>query len=97
MSSSNFCFLPCIQVSQEVGQVIWYAHLFQNFPHFIGIHTDDNHNGMITDLEPDILECEVKWDLGSITTNKASGGDGILAELLKTLKDDADRVLHLLC
>ena len=49
---------------------------------------------MITHLEPDILECEVKWALGSITTNKASGGDGILAELLKILKDDADMLLH---
>ena len=60
-------------------------------------HDPDNYNGLITHLKPDILECKVKWDLGSITTNKASGGDGILAELLKTLKDDADRVLHLLC
>ena len=49
---------------------------------------------MITHLEPDILECKVKWTLGSITTNKASGGDGILAELLKILKDDADMLLH---
>ena len=52
---------------------------------------------MITNLEPDILECEVKWALESITTNKASGGDGIPAELLKTLKDDAGKGLHLLC
>ena len=52
---------------------------------------------MAAHLDSDILQHEVKWDLGSITTNKASGGDGILAELLKTLKDDADRVLHLLC
>ena len=49
----------------------------------------DNHDGVITDLEPDILECEVKWALGSITTNKASGGDGIPAELFQILKDDA--------
>ena len=54
----------------------------------------DNHNGMITNLQPDILECEVQWDLGSITTNKASGGDGIPAELFKILKDDAVNVLH---
>ena len=54
----------------------------------------DNHNGVITDLEPDILECEVKWALGSITTNKASGGDGIPVELFQILKDDAVKVLH---
>ena len=52
---------------------------------------------MITHLEPDILECEVKWTLGSITTNKASGGDGIPAELLQILKDDAVKVLHSIC
>ena len=52
---------------------------------------------MITDLEPDILECEVKWALGSITTNKASGGDGIPVELIQILKDDAVKVLHSLC
>ena len=54
----------------------------------------DNHDGVITHLKPNILEGEVKWALGSITTNKASGGDGILAELLKILKDDADMLLH---
>ena len=53
------------------------------------LYDPDNHNGVITDLEPDILECEVKWALGSITMNKASGGDGIPAELLKIQKDDA--------
>ena len=50
------------------------------------LHDPDNHDGVITHLEPDILECEVKWALGSITTNKASGGDGIPAELFQTLK-----------
>ena len=54
----------------------------------------DNHNGVITQLEPDILECEVKWTLGSITMNKASGGDGILVELFQIIKDDAVKVLH---
>ena len=54
----------------------------------------DNHNGVITQLQPDILECEVKWVLGSITMNKASGGDGILAELFQILKDDTVKVLH---
>ena len=54
----------------------------------------DNHNGVITHLEPDILECKVKWVLGSITTDKASGGDGIPAGLFQILKDDAVKVLH---
>ena len=57
----------------------------------------DNHNGVITHLELDILECEVKWALESITTNKASGGDGIPVELFQILKDDAVKVLHLIC
>ena len=57
----------------------------------------DNHDGVITHLEPDILECEVKWALGSITTNKASGGDEIPVELLQILKDDAVKVLHSIC
>ena len=55
---------------------------------------EDNHDGVITHLESDILECKVKWALGSITTNKASGGDRILAELFQILKDDALKVLH---
>ena len=58
------------------------------------LHDPDNHNSVITHLEPDILESEVKWALGSITTNKASGGDGIPVELLQILKDDAVKVLH---
>ena len=58
------------------------------------LHDPDNHDGVITHLEPDILECEVKWALGSITTNKASGGDGISVELFQMLKDDAVKVLH---
>ena len=62
-----------------------------------GLHNPDNHNGVITDLEPDILEYEVKWNLGSITTNKASGGDGIPVELFQFLKDDAVKVLHSIC
>ena len=61
------------------------------------LHDPDNHDGVITDLEPDILECEVKWDLGAITTNKASGGDGIPVELFQILKDDAVKVLHSIC
>ena len=61
------------------------------------LHDPDNHNGVITHLEPDILEWEDKWALGSITTNKASGGDRIPAELLQILKDDAVEVLHSIC
>ena len=62
-----------------------------------GIHDQGNHHGVITHLEPDILECEVKWTLESITMNKASGGDRIPVELLQILKDDAVEVLHLIC
>ena len=69
----------------------------QEYPEEIGkkdLNGPDNHNGMITHLEPDILECEVKWALGSITMNRASGGDGIPVELFKILKDTAAKVLH---
>ena len=62
-----------------------------------GLNDPDIHNGVITHLEPDNLEYEVSWVLGSITTNKASGGDGISAELFQILKDDAVKVLHSLC
>ena len=61
------------------------------------LHDPDNHNGVITHLEPDILECEVKCSLESITTNKASGGDGIPVELFQILKDDDAKALHLIC
>ena len=61
------------------------------------LHDPDNHDGVITHLEPDILDCEVKWALGSITMKKASGGDGIQFELYKILKDDAVKVLHSIC
>ena len=61
------------------------------------LHNPDNHDGIITHLEPDILECKVKWALGSIITNKASGGDGIPVELFQILKDDAVKVLHSIC
>ena len=63
----------------------------------IDLHNPDNHNGAFTHLEPNTLECEVKWALGSITTNKASGGDGIPVELFQNLKDDAVKVLHSKC
>ena len=61
------------------------------------LHDPDNHDGVITHLEPDILECEVKWALGSITTDKASGDDGIPVELFQILKDDVVTVLHSIC
>ena len=61
------------------------------------LHDPDNHDGVITDLEPDILECEVQWALESITTNKASGGDGIPVELFQIMKDDTVKVLHSIC
>ena len=61
------------------------------------LHYPDNHDAVITNLERDILECEVKWSLGSITTNKASGDDGIPAELFQILKDDSVKVLHSIC
>ena len=61
------------------------------------LYNPDNHDDVITNLEANILECEVKWALGSITTNKASGGNGIPVELFQTLKDDAVKVLHSIC
>ena len=61
------------------------------------LHDQDNHNDVITHLEPDILECEVKWAFESITRKKASGGDGITVELFQILKDDAVKVLHSIC
>ena len=61
------------------------------------LHDPDNHDGVITHLEPDIMECEVKWALGSITTNEASGGDGLQVELFQILKHDAVKVLHSIC
>ena len=61
------------------------------------LHDPDNHDGVITHLEPDILECKGKWALGSITMNKATGGDGLPVELIQTLKDDAVKMLHSIC
>ena len=69
--------------------MLLYADLYKK-----DLHDPDNQDGVITDLEPDILDCEVKWALESITTNKASGGDGIPVELFQILKDDAVKVLH---
>ena len=61
------------------------------------LHDPDNHDGVITHLKPDILECQVRWALGNITSNNASGGDGIPVELFQILEDDAVRVLHSIC
>ena len=72
---------------QEYTEELYKTHL----------HDPDNHDGVVTHLEPEILECKVKWALRSITMNKASGGDGIPAELFQILKDDAVKVLHSIC
>ena len=73
---------------------------WQDYPeelYKLDLHNPDNHDGLVTHLEPDILECEVKWALESITTNKASGGDGIPVELFQILKNDPAKVLHSIC
>ena len=70
----------------------WQAYIEELYKK--DLHDPDNHNGVITHLEPDILECEVKWALGSITMNKASGDDGISVGLFQILKDDTVKVLH---
>ena len=74
---------------------IWEKHAEELYKK--DLHDPDNHDGVITHLEPDILECEVKLTLGSITVNKATGGDGITVELFQMLKDDAVKVLHSKC
>jgi len=77
-----------------------YNGYIRKYSYFLGhdiLHDPDNHDGVITHLEPDILECEVKLALGSITMNKASGGDGIPVELFQIVKDDAVNVLHSIC
>ena len=82
--ASLFCYHHCLCSLGHVTKLLWLL-------------LPDNHSGVITHLEPDILECEVKWALGSITTNKASGGDEIPVELFQILKDDAVKVLHSIC
>ena len=73
----------------------WQEHIEELYKK--DLHNPDNHDGVVTHLEPDILECEVKWALESITTNKANEGDGIPVELFQILKDDAMKVLHSIC
>ena len=77
---------------EEIKKWQEYTELYKK-----GLNDPDNHNGVITHLEPDILESEVKWALGIMTMNKASGGDGIPTELIQILKDDAVKVLHSIC
>ena len=89
----HFCKL--LKVSAEDIKKRWQEYTEELYK--IDLHDQDNHDGVITHLEPDILECEVKWDLESITTNKASGGDRIPVELFQILKDDAVKVLHSIC
>ena len=72
----------------------WQEYIEELYKKKKNLHDPDNHNGVITRLEPDILECKFKWVLGNITTNKASRGDGIPVELFKILEDDAVQVLH---
>ena len=93
-----------IEISQEICNqhigLLTYYLLWQEYTeeqYKKDLHDPDNHDGVITDLEPDILECEVKWALESITMNKASRGDGIPVELFQILKDDAVKVLHSIC
>ena len=81
----------------EAGDIIQRWQEYTEELYRKDLHDPDNHAGVITHLEPDILESEVKWALGSITTNKASGGDGIPVELYQILKDDAVKVLHSIC
>ena len=83
MGSSRGSIWSCVEYTEELYKK--------------DIHDPDNHNGVITHLETDILESEVKWALESITTNKASGGDGIPVELFQILRDDAVKVLHSIC
>ena len=81
-------------IEAEVIKKRWqeYTELYQK-----NLHDKDNHNGVITHLEPGILESEVKWALGSITVNKASGGDGIAVALFQIMKDDTVKVMHSIC
>ena len=106
ITEEDFLISPCysLELCIQMGISFLFSFTF-HFPSFQeytelykkDLHDQENHNGVITYLEPDILECEVKWALGSITTNKASGGDGIPGEPFQILKDDAVKVLHSIC
>ena len=106
ISTDSFCptaknSLICCFRRDEINHLLWSGQQWQYLIKVLHIkkdlHDQDNHDGVITHLEPDILECEVNWALGSITTNKASAGDGIPFELFQILKDDAVKVLHSIC
>ena len=100
MAALSFCFC-CLCECSELSFYWWEKWGSERIINVLkakkDLHNQDNHDGMITHLEPDILECEVKWSLESITMNKASGGDGIPVELFQILKDDAVKVLHSIC
>jgi len=85
----------CIEGAGEYEHLPWQEYTEELYEK--DLNDPDNHDGVITHLEPDILECKVKWSLGSINRNKASEGDGIPAELFQILKDDAVKVLHPIC
>ena len=88
--------LPCLEWhSQILAESLIYSKPLELYKK--DVHDPDNHDDVITNLEPDILECEVKWALESNTKNKATGGDGIPVELFQVLKDDAVKVLHSIC
>ena len=82
-------------IEEEEIKKKWQEHTEELYRK--GLNDPDNHNGVVTHLEPDFLKCEVKWTLGSIRMNKTSGGDGIPAELFQILKDDTVKVLHSIC
>ena len=97
-----FCFLDSMLLALLLGKTVKYINMVKRWEVKWKLYKKDlndlyNHSGVITHLQPNILECEVKWALGSITTNKGSGGDGIPAELFRILKDDAVKVLHSVC
>ena len=89
------CVMVCVMVKAEDIKKMWQEYTEELYKK--DLNDSDNHNGVITHLEPDILEFEVKWALGSIPMNKAGGGDGIPVELFQILKDDAVKVLHSIC
>ena len=95
----QYCFSQhqALILSPEAEDINKKWQEYTEEPYKKDLHKPDNHDSVITHLEPDILECEVKWALGSITTNKASGGDGIPVELFQILTDDAVKVLHSVC
>ena len=98
--SGNRVLEPLLQKGEILMENTFFPTLFFQLLEELykkELHDPNNQDGVIIHLEPDILECEVKWALGSITTNKASGGDGIPAKLFQILKDDAMKVLHSIC